>query len=287
MNKTIVGFLAAGILIASLGVGLFFQQRQNSQLTRRFSELENQISSLAEIGAARDAFIESIQTEVAQMSQAQAQLKAEHDAVAAMVAAGNTPGKAPQSGMTQKTNQASVLARLPNLTAEAYRLAARGVGPIQRNPLSGVPVHTLTEAQFLSLPRLLKDQYIAATERRAAMIASERERISANAQFVLEQKLRELGADSATIESARLATKRYDDSLNQVATADAQRRATLAQDNVASAIRSQATAQAIAASAQERAAQAAERQARAIENQQLMPRPAPLQLEPTKVRIVP
>jgi len=268
MNKTIIGSLAGALLLVGLGLGLLVQQKRNAELTRKISELQNQILALVETGAARDAFFDSIQAELTRVSEAQGQLKAEHDAVAATIAMVNTAARAPQ---TQSTNQASILARLPHLTAEAYRLASGGVGPVQRNPLSGIPVHTITESQFMSLPPLLRQQYMAQAERRAAMIAAERARIAANAQFWLEQKLREMGADNQTIESAKQAYKRYNDSLNQNAALSAQHRAALA-------IEQQAEAQRAAAQAQEDTASAIRQQnlSKTLEN-----------LTPKNVRIVP
>jgi len=278
MNKTIIAFVAAGLLIAGSGVGLLLQQKQNSQLAGKISELEVQIRALAETASVRDVEFEALQSETTRLGQDYAQLRTEYvSALATIIPTNNAP-------KAMLPNQASILAKLPQLTADAYRTASRGVGPVQRNPLSGVPVHTLTEAQFMALPPLLQDRYIAATEQRAAMLAAERARLDANAQFVLEQKLRELGADAATIESARIAAKNYDASRSQIAAANAKRRATLAQEK-------RASAEALSALAQERAATATERQASAIEMQALRPAPFPRleppQLEPTKVRIVP
>lgn len=270
MNKTSIGFVVAGLLIAALGVGLLFQQKQNIQLARKISELENQFRAQTETNVARTVFLESIHTELTQMSEAQAQLRSEHETIADVVAADSAARKAPQAGMLQRTNSASILARLPYLTAEAYRLAATGVGPIQSLVPPVKPVPWLTYQQVLRLSHVQQTQYFLDLENYQRWVSGRNERISINAQFLLENKLRELGADSQTIESVRLANTRRDEANTRRAASDAQQSAASAQEDIASAIRSQAAAQ--------------ETTAQEIRMQRLT---EPIPFGPTKVKIVP
>jgi len=59
MNKTAIGFLAGGVLVASLGAGLMVQHRQNAELARRLSKLDNELLAQTKTVAEQYALLES------------------------------------------------------------------------------------------------------------------------------------------------------------------------------------------------------------------------------------
>lgn len=67
MNKTSIGFVVAGLLIASFGFGLLIQHNQNAELSRRLSKLESALFTQSQTALEQSALLQGADAELESM----------------------------------------------------------------------------------------------------------------------------------------------------------------------------------------------------------------------------
>jgi hypothetical protein len=229
MNKTIVGFLAGGLLVVGIVAGLMFQIRKHTDLASSQSRVEDERLAQAKTVAEQNAFSERF---ASVFRDAPESVKG-----ASPVIEGNqseTAGSLPTSELQQVKSEVSVpiqrqemgnkaigLSNLPkpnNPVAlpdiyEAIRKAELGASQFTGyDPMNPPSVNTISEAQFDRLNLAQQRNYLQGARRRKQMILDARahQRQSADAainavveRYIEEKRKAVLAAESASSQLAK------------------------------------------------------------------------------------
>lgn len=218
MNKTIVGFVFAGLLIVTLGVGLLVQLRQNTSLNRSLSKVENELLAKAKVIDEQNAFSDRFASAKRDVTESVSEKRTDPDLAGfESRITGSFPASESQTTEKQnRENQTDVFPqsansrkapKLPEIveairTAEIKASQMAGYDPL--NPPQG---HTITRDQFVRLSTPQQKQYLVFARRRASQIeaARIRQRQTANStintvvdQYLARKKKATIAAEAAS-----------------------------------------------------------------------------------------
>jgi hypothetical protein len=298
MNKTIIGFLVLSLLSVGLAAGLLITHRQNAELTRRLSTLENGLLTQSKTVADQNALLESA---AAALAEVVATTKQKENA-------SNQPAyETPVSSIPTKQAEEAVKAEIfpPTMSGDGGKKTF--LFPSLINTKKEV---LLTNAEFRTLAGRRVTFRVAGGVRAfdvdelhlgiLAYLDIDPGAVKQNHELQKQRAMNAQMADAAARAQAARQWQEYAAKLQveqEKAAVFRAERLKIAEEaenerRKVRAAQAQAVAQTMAAQAQERAAQAAERQARAQEEASWELRNQRLSrgiesLTPTRVQIVP